>query len=46
VLVMAEDRDLREARLALLGDLRRTVLSIADIAAIAPEDTKQLQGQR
>ncbi len=38
VLVMAEDRDVREARLAMLADLRQTVLSIADIAAIAPED--------
>lgn len=38
VLVMAEDLELRRARLAMLGDLRRTVLSIADIAAIAPDD--------
>lgn len=41
VLVMADDPAVREARLGLLADLRRTVLSIADIAAIAPEDNKQ-----
>jgi glycyl-tRNA synthetase beta chain len=40
VLVMAEDLELRQARLAMLGDLRRMVLSIADIAAIAPEESK------
>jgi glycyl-tRNA synthetase beta chain len=38
VLVMAEDRSLRDARLALLAALRDTVLNIADIAEIAPED--------
>jgi glycyl-tRNA synthetase beta chain len=41
VLVMAEDRALRDARLALLTALRRTILNIADIAEIAPEETKQ-----
>jgi glycyl-tRNA synthetase beta chain len=41
VLVMAEDPNVREARLALLADLRSTVLTIADIAAIVPEETKQ-----
>jgi glycyl-tRNA synthetase beta chain len=40
VLVMADDRELRQARLAMLDDLRKTVLSIADIAAIAPEESK------
>jgi len=37
VLVMAEDRSMREARLALLTALRRTIMNIADIAEIAPE---------
>ena len=41
VLVMAEDPAVRAARLALLAKLRRTILSIADIAEIAPEDVKQ-----
>ena len=40
VLVMADDPGLREARLALLTALRRTILNIADIAEIAPEETK------
>jgi glycyl-tRNA synthetase beta chain len=39
VLVMAEDRSVREARLGLLAYLRRTILSIADIAEIAPDQT-------
>jgi glycyl-tRNA synthetase beta chain len=42
VLVMAEDRGVREARLALLAALRRTILNIADIAEIAPDDTRQV----
>jgi glycyl-tRNA synthetase beta chain len=37
VLVMAEDPELRQARLALLASLRDTILNIADIAEIAPE---------
>jgi glycyl-tRNA synthetase beta chain len=37
VLVMAENHDLRRARLALLTSLRRTILNIADIAEVAPE---------
>jgi glycyl-tRNA synthetase beta chain len=37
VLVMAEDPQLREARLALLASLRDTILNIADIAEIVPE---------
>jgi glycyl-tRNA synthetase beta chain len=41
VLVMAEDPAVREARLALLTALRRTILRIADIAEIAPEEPKQ-----
>jgi glycyl-tRNA synthetase beta chain len=41
VLVMAEDPAVRSARLALLTALRRTILNIADIAEIAPEETKQ-----
>ncbi|MES1256224.1 MAG: glycine--tRNA ligase subunit beta [Acidobacteriota bacterium] len=40
VLVMAEDPALRDARLTLLGILRRTILSIADIAEVAPDDMK------
>ena len=40
VLVMAEDPAVRAARLALLTALRRTILNIADIAEIAPEETK------
>jgi glycyl-tRNA synthetase beta chain len=42
VLVMAEDPSVRSARLALLSALRRTILNIADIAEIAPEETKQV----
>ena len=38
VLVMSPEPGLREARLALLADLRRTVLNIADIAEVAPEE--------
>jgi glycyl-tRNA synthetase beta chain len=41
VLVMAEDPAVRSARLALLTALRRTILNIADIAEVAPEETKQ-----
>jgi glycyl-tRNA synthetase beta chain len=41
VLVMADDPAVRSARLALLTSLRRTILNIADIAEIAPDDTKQ-----
>jgi glycyl-tRNA synthetase beta chain len=37
VLVMAEDPQLREARLALLASLRDTILNIADIAEIVPD---------
>ena len=39
VLVMAEDPSVRQARLALLTFLRRTILNIADIAEVAPEQT-------
>jgi glycyl-tRNA synthetase beta chain len=38
VLVMAEDPLVRQARLALLTSLRQTILTIADIAEIAPEE--------
>jgi glycyl-tRNA synthetase beta chain len=38
VLVMALDPALRNARLTLLADLRRTILNIADIAEMAPEE--------
>jgi glycyl-tRNA synthetase beta chain len=38
VLVMAPDPELRKARLSLLAELRRTILNIADIAEIAPEE--------
>jgi glycyl-tRNA synthetase beta chain len=38
VLVMADDPALKEARLTLLTTLRRTILNIADIAAVAPEE--------
>jgi glycyl-tRNA synthetase beta subunit len=41
VLVMADDPAVRSARLALLTSLRRTILNIADISEIAPEETKQ-----
>jgi glycyl-tRNA synthetase beta chain len=41
VLVMAEDPAIRSARLALLSALRRTILTIADIAEIAPDEAKQ-----
>ena len=41
VLVMAEDPAVRDARLALLTALRRTILNIADIAEIAPEEVRQ-----
>jgi glycyl-tRNA synthetase beta chain len=37
VLVMAEDQDLRHARLALLGELRDLVWNIADIPAVVQE---------
>jgi glycyl-tRNA synthetase beta chain len=37
VLVMADDQEIRSARLALLAALRRTILNIADISEIAPE---------
>jgi glycyl-tRNA synthetase beta chain len=40
VLVMAEDPVLRRARLALLTSLRRTILNIADIAELAPEEPR------
>jgi glycyl-tRNA synthetase beta chain len=39
VLVMAEDPAVRHARLALLASLRRTILEIADIAEVAPENS-------
>jgi glycyl-tRNA synthetase beta chain len=38
VLVMAEDQRLREARLALLGRLKRQILEFADPSAIVQED--------
>jgi glycyl-tRNA synthetase beta chain len=38
VLVMADDPLVKEARLTLLTVLRRTILNIADIAEIVPED--------
>jgi glycyl-tRNA synthetase beta chain len=41
VLVMAEDPAVRQARLALVATLRDMILNIADIAEIAPDDTKQ-----
>jgi glycyl-tRNA synthetase beta chain len=40
VLVMADEPDLRQARLTLLATMRNAILRIADIAAIAPEETK------
>jgi glycyl-tRNA synthetase beta chain len=40
VLVMADDPAVRSARLALLTALRRTILNIADISEIAPEESK------
>ena len=41
VLVMAEDPALRSARLTLLTALRRTILDIADISEIAPDEIKE-----
>jgi glycyl-tRNA synthetase beta chain len=41
VLVMADDPVLRNARLKLLSALRRTILNIADISEIAPDETKE-----
>lgn len=40
VMVMADDPGLREARLTLLATMRDAILRIADIAQIAPEETK------
>jgi len=40
VLVMADDADVRSARLALLTALRRTILNIADISEIVPEEAR------
>jgi glycyl-tRNA synthetase beta chain len=37
VLVMAEDADLRAARLALVASLRDLILELADISEMAPE---------
>jgi glycyl-tRNA synthetase beta chain len=39
VMVMTDDRTLRDARLNLLSRLRDAILQIADIAEIAPEET-------
>jgi glycyl-tRNA synthetase beta chain len=36
VMVMAEDPDIRQNRLAVLDDLRRRFLSIADIGLLQP----------
>jgi glycyl-tRNA synthetase beta chain len=42
VLVMAEDPQLRQARLALLTHLRSAVLrNIGDISEMAPEEARQ-----
>jgi glycyl-tRNA synthetase beta chain len=41
VLVMTDDRPLREARLGLLSILRDTITSIADISELASDDLKQ-----
>jgi glycyl-tRNA synthetase beta chain len=38
VLVMADDPELRRARLGLLTELRTMILNIADVAEIAPEE--------
>ena len=43
VLVMTEDPAVREARLTLLGVLRRTILNIADIAEVAPDEVQSGQ---
>ncbi len=40
VLVMAEDPELRRARLSLMAHLRDMVLSIADISEIASEEAR------
>ena len=36
VMVMVEDEDMRQNRLALLADLRRRFLAIADIGLLQP----------
>jgi len=42
VMVMVDDPELRDARLTLLATLRNAIRdTIADIAAVAPEETKQ-----
>ena len=37
VLVMVDDQTLREARLALLGTLKRQILQFADLSAVVQE---------
>jgi glycyl-tRNA synthetase beta chain len=41
VMVMAEDPAVRDARLTLLATMRDAILRIADIAQIAPDETRQ-----
>ena len=43
---MADDPAVRSARLALLTALRRTILNIADISEIAPEEPGRPEGRR
>jgi glycyl-tRNA synthetase beta chain len=42
VLVMADDPAIRQARLALVASLRDTILNIADIAEVAPEEARRV----
>jgi glycyl-tRNA synthetase beta chain len=41
VLVMADDPVIRQARLSLVASLRDTILNIADIAEVAPEEARR-----
>ena len=42
VLVMADDPAIRQARLSLIASLRDTILNIADIAEVAPEEARRI----
>jgi glycyl-tRNA synthetase beta subunit len=39
---MADDPVIRQARLALVASLRDTILNIADIAEVAPEEARRV----
>ena len=42
VLVMADDPAIRQARLSLVASLRDTILNIADIAEVAPDEARRV----